>query len=233
MRETRESFPWKESASGVLAKAGSQKAAAAHLEKMGRLGAERESVGGDRWWTREGGDPGAEAVFPLDAFYARAGLALPRFEVLQGADVPEPWYTLLVHERDMTPTLESHYQGDIHIEVLGRERVGDAYFREVILRLDRDDRPVEFGANRIALDRLPTVVRRLVLQEQLPLGHILKAHDVAHTGRPSAFFQVEADALMARALGVDVGRSLYGRRNTLRDMEGQVLSEVVEILPPC
>lgn len=175
---------------------------------------------------------GAETIFPLGEFYARAGLALPRVEVIPGEAVPEPWRSLLVHDRDMTPTLESHYGDDIHIEVLGRARVGEAYFREVILRLDRDDRPVEFGANRIALDRLSPVVRRLVLQEQLPLGHILKAHEVPHHGRPIAFLRVESDPLMSRALGLTGRQILYGRRNILRDPAGFALSEVVEILPP-
>ncbi len=174
----------------------------------------------------------ASAVFPLDEFYSRAGVALPRFELLAGADVPEPWRSLLVHPRDMTPTLEDHFDCDIHIEVLGRDRRGDAYFREVILRLDRDDRAVEFGANRIALDLLPSVVRRLVLQEQLPFGHILKAHEMPHTGAPDAFFVVESDALMNRAFGLSGRNLLYGRHNTLRDMQGRPISEVVEILPP-
>lgn len=174
----------------------------------------------------------ANAVFPLNEFYARAGLELPRFELLAGPDVPEPWRRLLVHDDDMTPTLEAYHAGDIHIEVLGRERQGDAYFREVILRMDRDDRAVEFGANKISLERLPPVVRRLVLQEQLPFGHILKAHEVPHAGHPTAFFRVESDTLMNRAFGLSGKHVLYGRRNTLRDLEGQPLSEVVEILPP-
>ncbi len=174
----------------------------------------------------------AGAVFPLNEFYRRSGTELPRFELMAGEDLPEPWRALLVHERDMTPTLEAHHGGEIHIEVLGRERRDDDYFREVILRLDRDDGPVEFGANRIALGLLPPLVRRLVLQEQLPLGHILKAHEVVHSGKPSAFFRVEADALMGRALGVNPGQALYGRRNTLRDTQGRPISEVVEILPP-
>jgi chorismate-pyruvate lyase len=174
----------------------------------------------------------AAAVYPLNEFYRRSGVPLPRFELIAGQDVPEPWRRLLVHDRDMTPTLEDHHADDIHIEVLGRERQGDAYFREVILRLDRNDRPVEFGANRIALDLLPSVVRRLVLQEQLPFGHILKAHEVLHTGAPDAFFRVEADPLMSRAFGLAGCDVLYGRHNTLRDLQGRAISEVVEILPP-
>lgn len=174
----------------------------------------------------------ADAVFPLNEFYARAGVPLPRFQLLSGREVPEPWRKLLVHDDDMTPTLEAHHQDDIHIEVLGRERRGDAYFREVVLRLDRNDQAVEFGANRISLEHLPAVVRRLVLQEQLPFGHILKAHDVLHVGHPTAFFRVESDPLMNRAFGLTGNHVLYGRRNTLRDLEGRPLSEVVEILPP-
>lgn len=88
----------------------------------------------------------ADAVFPLNEFYARAGVPLPRFQLLSGPEVPEPWRKLLVHERtSMTPTLEAHHQDEIHIEVLGRERRGDAYFREVVLRLDRNDQAVELG----------------------------------------------------------------------------------------
>lgn len=176
-------------------------------------------------------EPGA-AIHPLCEFYSRSGLALPRFEVIGGEEVPAPFRALLVHDRDMTPTLQEHFGGAIHIEVLGRERRGDAYFREVVLRLDGDDRPVEFGANRIALELLPADVRRLVLDEQLPFGQILKAHEIDHAGGPEAFLRVEADALMCRAFGMERSAVLYGRHNTLRDRAGRALSEVVEILPP-
>lgn len=174
----------------------------------------------------------AAAVFPLTEFYRRAGVPLPEFRLVDAARVPEPWRGLLVHDRDMTPTLEEHHGGEIRIEVLGRERRGEAYFREVILRRQRDDRAVEFGANCIDLTRLPPLVRRLVLQEQLPLGHLLKAHDFPHHGKPRAFFRVEADAVIRRAFGLEGPTTLYGRRNTLRDREGRPFSDVIEILPP-
>ncbi len=172
------------------------------------------------------------AIQPLVGFYARARVPLPHFEIINPEDIPEPWRSLLVHDRDMTPTLEEHYGDEIHIEVLGRERLAGAYSREVILRLDRDDRAVEFGANRVALDLLPTVVRRMVLQEQLPFGHILKAHDVPHTGKPDVFLRVESDDLINRAFELSGYHLLYGRHNTLCDPAGRPISEVVEILPP-
>jgi len=43
---------------------------------------------------------------PLDEFYARAGLPMPSLQELTGKEVPEPYRSLLVHENDMTPTLE-------------------------------------------------------------------------------------------------------------------------------
>lgn len=173
-----------------------------------------------------------EPIFPLNEFYLRAGRPLPAFEVIDGANLPQPYRQLLYHDRDMTPTLEDYHRADIHIEVLSRERRGNEYFRAVILRRDSDDQPVEFGANRIALDRLPSVLRRLVLQEYLPFGHILKVHEFAHTGRPTAFFRLATDPLMERAFGLPGSRVVYGRRNTLRDLAGTPLSDVIEILPP-
>ena len=45
-------------------------------------------------------------AYPLSDFYARAKLPLPRIEVIPGDEVPEPYKSLLVHENDMTPTLD-------------------------------------------------------------------------------------------------------------------------------
>lgn len=177
-------------------------------------------------------DTVSRLAYPLDEFYARERMPLPVIRPLAGAEMPEPYRTLLVHERDMTPTLEAWFYSDIHIEVWGREQRGNLYFREVLLRLDRDLRPVEFGANQIHLDRFAPEVRRLILDEYLPLGHILKMRDVPHRGQPLGFFAVESDALLNRAFRLRDSRILYGRRNVLRDPEDRVLSEIVEILPP-
>jgi hypothetical protein len=46
-------------------------------------------------------------VFPLDEFYARSGLPLPKIERLTAEQLPEPQRLLLAHENDMTPTLEN------------------------------------------------------------------------------------------------------------------------------
>ena len=174
---------------------------------------------------------GPEFLQPLRQLYEHAGLSLPEIEPLIGEAVPLPYRHLLVHQRDMTPTLESFYGDEIHIAVLRRERQGEVYLREVVLRLDRTDRPVEFGANRVHLSRFPSEARWLILQEQLPLGRILKDHGLPHQTRALAFFRVVADAFIAKSLGVRRGEVLYGRQARIANLDGQALSEVVEILP--
>lgn len=171
-------------------------------------------------------------IFPLDEFYTRELRPLPPVEAIPAAELPEPYRTLLAHDRDMTPTLEAHYGADIHIEVWGRHRRNSDYFREVVLRLDTNQRPVEFGANRINLALFGPEERRLILDEYLPLGRILQQRRVPHTGGPTAFLRLTSDQLMNRALGLRPHTVLYGRCNAILDTEGRPLSEVVEILPP-
>lgn len=173
-----------------------------------------------------------ESLYPLTEFYARYGRALPTVTAVEGSDVPEPYQSLLVHRRDMTPTLEDFYGCDIHLEILHREQVGDLYFRQVVLRLNDSDRAVEFGANKIRLDFYPPEIRDLILAEHLPLGHILKVFGLPHTSLPQAFLRVESDAFINQSLGLVAREELYGRRNTLRDPLGRPLSEIVEILAP-
>src|SRR5690349_10742133 len=72
-------------------------------------------------------------VHPLDDFYARAVLRLPKIERIAGDQVPEPYRALLVHENDMTPTLEKYHEEKIHLNLLGRDERGDFYFRQVVL----------------------------------------------------------------------------------------------------
>ena len=145
-------------------------------------------------------------IFPLKEFYSRAKLPLPRIEVIAGDVVPEPYKSLLVHSNDMTPTLESFHKSDIHLEILSRERRGDFYFREVILRLNGSDQPVEFGANKVYLGRFPEEAQDLILAEQVPLGRILKDCGVHHRTEVKAFLRVQSEGrwlcrVRARAQG--------------------------------
>jgi len=171
-------------------------------------------------------------VYPLDEFYARAGLLLPKIERLTGEQVPEPYRSLLVHERDMTPTLENFHHSAIHLRILQREQRGDFYFRQVALHLVGTEKPVEFGANKVSLNLFPAKARQLILEERVPLGRVLKDCEIGHTTIAKAFFSMMPDDLICEALGLKKAVVLYGRRANILDLQKRPLSEIVEILPP-
>jgi len=171
-------------------------------------------------------------VHPLDDFYARAGLRLPKIERIGGDEIPEPYRALLVHENDMTPTLEKYHGAEIHLRILGHDQREDFYFREVVLQLNESDRPVEFGAIKINLALFPPRARQLILAERLPLGTILRTCETAHSTLAKAFFRIDADVLISSVLSLAKPVVLYGRRANILDPEKRPLSEIVEILPP-
>ncbi len=172
-------------------------------------------------------------AYPLDEFYALANRALPPIEQVPGDAVPEPYRQLLVHQNDMTPTLEKFHADRVHLKVISRQTRGDFYFREVVLFTERSKAPVEFGAIKINLDLFPAAARRHILEEKEPLGTILGQDHIGHSSRPKAYLRLEPDAFMREALGLGAGQMiLFGRRNTLFDPQQRPLAEIVEILPP-
>jgi len=169
---------------------------------------------------------------PLDEFYARSGLPLPPLEQIEGEEVPEPCKTLLVHDTDMTSTLETFHGRSIHLHVLGRERRGTEYRREVVLCLEGSEQPVEFGAIKIFLERFNRSTCEQILAERWPLGRILKDRAIAYVSRPKAFLRLASDKFINSVLQLTGANLLYGRRNTLADPAGRPLAEIIEILPP-
>jgi chorismate-pyruvate lyase len=176
--------------------------------------------------------PNPDPSYPLSDFYRHAGGTLPSIHSIVPDGIPEPYRSLLVHEHDMTPTLEQYHGARIHLHVLRSERRAGFYFREVVLVLDGSGRPVEFGANKVSLGLYPDAARELILAEYIPLGRILADFNIEHTCHPSAYLELMSDELIGSELKLTHPRILYGRRNTLIDPRGHILSEVVEILAP-
>ena len=173
---------------------------------------------------------------PLEDLFHKARIRRPIFEIITGADVPEPYKGLLVHKGDMTPTLEQYYGDTIHLRVLKKELDGDTYSRQVVLLLDGSEKPVEYGAIRIDLALFPPRGRELILQGRRPLGTILGDLELPHRSRPRAFFRLRPDKTICEAFELPGNGkrplALYGRRNALLDGAGRFLAEIVEILPP-
>jgi hypothetical protein len=185
----------------------------------------------DRFRGAVNGAQPASIFDPLGDFYRQLQLPLPKIRQVAAHEMPEPERRLLAHNRDMTPTLEAAHGRSIHLRVL-EHVVNDGMVRRLVaLMLDEVNTPVEMGAIRIFLDRLPARARDAVLEEREPFGAVLRRTGVRHSSRPQAYFRVTADALMRDALQIG-RRSLYGRRNTIWDSEDAPLAEVVEILPP-
>ena len=107
--------------------------------------------------------------YPLNEFYDQAGLTLPKVVRVEDRDVPEPYKSLLVHKRDMTPTLSDAYRRGIQLRVLKHALRDEVFSRQIVLVLEGDERPVVFVAIKIYLERFPPEARRLVLEMKQPL----------------------------------------------------------------
>jgi len=174
----------------------------------------------------------ADLFCPLADFYSSHGAEPPRIREMAGADLPEPYRGLLVHDQDMTSTLEAYFGMTLRVRVLEKHH-GDAHLtRQVVLVADHGGAVAEFGAIRIALDRFEPAARAEIVACRLPLGTILNRHEIAYTCRPTAYFAFESDEIARRAFDLHGAHILFGRHNLLLDGGEETLAEVVEILPP-
>jgi hypothetical protein len=159
------------------------------------------------------------------------GGASPHLVAIEPETVPEPYRQLLVHERDMTSTLESFWRSPLRLRVLDKREEGTALLRQVVL-VTIDGKPVEFGAIRIQLDAFALEVRADIVACERPLGGLLEQHAIPYTCRPRTFFRLEHDPMAQEAFGLLEPATLFGRHNTLTNGTGATLAEVVEVLPP-
>ena len=170
-------------------------------------------------------------LYPLDEFYRRAGRPFPAVEARGGDALPDGVRALLVHERDMTPTLQHHYGAELELDPLEITRQSDYLMRMVALRMP-SRYPVEFGAIRIHLNGFPEAARPIILACRRPLGQILADFEIVHTTTPGGFFMLKADDLIGPALGQPLHTPLFGRTAHIRDGRNRPLVDVVEVLTP-
>jgi chorismate-pyruvate lyase len=177
-------------------------------------------------------NPALSQLYPLSEFYERAQVPLPPVVEVEGYNVPEPYRSLLVHDRDMTPTLAEAYQRTMQLRILTRILCDNVLAREIVLEAEGDGRRVVYAGIKIYLAHFPPEARCLILDGSQPFGTILKGHGIAHFSRPEAFIQVDADETINHALGLVGPSVLYGRRSALWNSPQIPLAHVLEILPP-
>lgn len=158
--------------------------------------------------------------------------AAKALEFLVPDQIPGPYRSLLVHESDMTGTLERYCGQAMLLHTIERVVTPDRVVRHVELRGAEDDQPAEFGAIEISLDQFEAGPREEILEGVIPLGTILKKAEMDFISRPVAYFRIQPGAAVRHSFGVPTDGWLYGRCNQLLAPNGQSIAEVVEILPP-
>lgn len=169
---------------------------------------------------------------PLARLYHGMAQGVPVVWEIDDSDIPQPQRDLLAHLSDMTTKLEAFHGERTHLRLLRSTTDGDIYQREVVLVLNNCRQIVEFGAITIHLDLLPPLLKVDILRAEVPLGSLLHQHHFPFRSQPKSFIRVEADELISRALALDHPGQLYGRCNALLTRSGDVLADIVEILPP-
>jgi chorismate-pyruvate lyase len=145
-------------------------------------------------------------------------------------DIPPPYRSLLVHQVDMTLTLENHFGGRVALRPLATFTSGPWYFRRVLLAQEYTGRPVEMGAIRIKVGAFPDRIRRQILKNDVPLGRLLRDGGVKYESRPLAFLSVTPNTEMMGVFWMREPRTLYGRRTEMVH-DGRKIGDIVEVLP--
>jgi hypothetical protein len=169
-------------------------------------------------------------LHPLELAYTRAGLEPPTAKAIAPDRIPQPYRALLVHQRDMTLTLEDHFGGRVVLRPLSTFTTGPWYYRRVLLAQEYSGRPVEMGAIRIKLAALPKAVQAEIRRNEVPLGRILRDGGVDFTSMPREFFAVVPNPEMMGVFWMREPRTLYGRRTEVL-LDGAAIGDIVEVLP--
>src|SRR5687767_2652332 len=169
-------------------------------------------------------------LFPLDFVYARSGVELPRVKPINPDDIPLPYRSLLVHETDMTLTLERHFGGRVALRPLATFTSGPWYFRRVLLAQEYTGRPVEMGAIRIKVGAFSDRIRKQILKNDVPLGRLLRDGGVTYESRPKTFLAVTPNPEMMGVFWMREHKTLYGRRTEMI-CKGAKIGDIVEVLP--
>lgn len=159
---------------------------------------------------------------------ARANRLVPLFfedsrqfgEILEvgSSDVPEPHRRLLDHRSHMTVTMEAFVGGSLGLKVLRERPVavsGDAdatglYAREIML-LAPSGEAIQYGIVRVDLAALLPDVRERILTGSAPLGRVLIEAGTLRDVHDVELVRIAAGQELARRIGVESGRTLYGR----------------------
>ncbi len=172
-----------------------------------------------------------EPLYPLSLIRRIRGIPKLVYQKVEPDEIPEPYFSLLVHEGDMTSRLEYFHEDDIEVRKLSSSNDGKSYFREVVLETTGAQKAAEYGAIEITLKSLEDEQKDLVIEGKQPLGGILNDARIPYSSTPRAFLKVVPDDAIIEAFGSVEADHLYGRSNEITSYNGDTIARIVEILP--
>ncbi len=169
----------------------------------------------------------------IEAMYRLFGETPPPCAKAAAETVPEPYRSLLDHERHMTVALEDHHHTSLNLVVKGRTHTPPFYARQILLLGGPDLRVVLFGLMRFDLRQVAESVQRQILEESIPLGRILISHGVLRQITAPQLLRIDPDAELRRDFGLSAAwsGSVYGRLATILCNDTPAV-DLLEVLPP-
>lgn len=171
-----------------------------------------------------------DTLYPLNVVYARAGVDMPAWRTVTPDQIPAPYRSMLVHDDDMTSTLERHYGGQVVLRALSTFSRGAWYFRRVLLVQEYSGRPVAMGAIRIKLDAFETRLKNAILKNEVPLGRLLAEGRFNYASRVKDYIALTPNPEMMGVFWMRKPRTLYGRRTEIMHANRKI-GDIVEVLP--
>jgi hypothetical protein len=155
----------------------------------------------------------------------------PEYDIIAGADIPEPYRSLLVHDEHMTVTVEAYHSGPVDVRVLASRLDDNVYARKILLVHQKTGKIVQFGIVRIDLDLTSAPVRSAILAGKTPIGRILIEHDVLRRIEPTAFLRIQPGPGQCAWFGLAEPRPLFGRLAIIHCDEKPAV-ELLEVVAP-
>ena len=155
---------------------------------------------------------------------------MPKVTIIDPERIPPPYRSLLVHDTDMTLTLEQHFGDRVALRPLSTFASGRSYFRRVLLVQEYSGRPVEMGAIRMRLDAFSERLRSKILKNEIPLGRLLRDGKFQYQSHVKAYLSITPNTEMMGVFWMREPRTLYGRRTEVVH-RGTKIGDIVEVLP--
>jgi hypothetical protein len=169
-------------------------------------------------------------LFPLDLAYQRAGVAVPAARRIAPSRIPPPYDMLLAHEREMTSTLERHFDTTLVVRVLSAWTRGRWYYRRSLLAQELSGRPVAMGMVRLNMYAFSARVCAQIVRGETPLGRILHNAGLRYHSRPRTFLEITPTSEMMGVFWMRECRTLYGRQTDVT-LTGERIGNIIEVLP--